>query len=821
MKKKLSFLLVAFLAIAAYAGLQKAADAVIYSWESPDGTEVQSGGTATYEHGAGDSRVNYPSANVYTICLNGKKANIKDAEASANAGYILITLDEALKAGDKINITAFLNKTSSAKSGAYILFENGADVSSEDWGDESNVGLAEPGQATTKFIEVPQGAAGSKSFKMTRSTAGTNLFITKLTITRETDEPVQTSDYYVVGSMNNWTVSDEYKLATNEATEGEFMTTLKLPANTELKVVKVEGETRTFYPDQAANFTINDEGEYDIYFRPDGQGGDGWYYGYIYASKKDVTPEPQPTETTWQKATSIAIGDIVILTAEGSTKSGPYAKELNELTGKIGNVTDYTDLPAGIIELTVEAGSQDETFAFKTADNKYLAANTSNELPLQDAVDNASSWTVTFTDGVPTITNVAQGTRSLKYNSGSPRFACYTSAQNPVTLWKKVSGDEPQPVEGPVFVAVGVAELFGTAWDANSSSNKMTKGDDGKFSITKENVLLAANTEYGYKIVKDGSWIPDGEGNEKKLAVKESGYYTITLTVDPKDVDNYQAVAEKTAGINTIAEVQAAEANTKVAVEGTVYASSANGAVIFDGTDYLYYYNTANTLTIGQQILIAGAVSKYGGASQLTNAATIKELGTIDGVVYPDAVELKAEDFTAMAEQETVKRQFVTFTGKLSINNNNYYNITIDGTTVQGSLVKPNEDLSELNGKDIVVKGFLMYKKTDNKGQVYAYVVATSVEEKAEPQPVATKTIYFDPGVWDSDGAKYAVWAWVDGQKGRWYEIGAITTIVDIQEGQPVECPYKYGATIPDVQTLFLLGMTKTLSSINSALIIS
>ena len=316
-------------------------------------------------------------------------------------------------------------------------------------------------------------------------------------------------------------------------------------------------------------------------------------------------------------------------------------------------------------------------------------------------------------------------------------FDAETKVVNAVATFKEAA------VVDPVYVGVGVEELWGTAWDANNEANKLTKGDDGKFRITKEGLFLEVG-EYGYKIVKDGSWIPDGEGNEQKLAITEKGIYSVTLTVDPTD-DSYLAEAEKTAGVITIAQAQAAEAGTEVLIEGVVFASAANGAVIKDDTDVIYYYNTANALTIGQKVLVKGAVSVYGGANQLTAAAEITNLGTVDGVVYPDAVEMKEADFTALDGVTTVERKYVTYQGTLAINGN-YFNLTIGESKVMGSLVKPNEDLSELNGKTVVVKGYQMYTTTTKQGQQYVYTVATSVE--AVPEPIAQVL---------ADGAYYLV----------------------------------------------------------------
>ena len=195
MKKKFTLFALALLSVVAFAYQTTRASGdptVLYSWESPDGTIVETGGTATYENGDGD-RLNYKqtfkiseevTVNYYTMCLNGKKANINDATASANAGHMLITLNEELQEGDEIAITAFLNKNESKKSSAWVVFEKGDAIDSGDFSDESNLGMDNTLSPTTKTITVAAGNAGSKTIKLTRGTTGTNLFITKLVISR-------------------------------------------------------------------------------------------------------------------------------------------------------------------------------------------------------------------------------------------------------------------------------------------------------------------------------------------------------------------------------------------------------------------------------------------------------------------------------------------------------------------------------------------------------------------------------------------------------------------------------------------------------------
>jgi hypothetical protein len=110
------------------------------------------------------------------------------------------------------------------------------------------------------------------------------------------------AEYYVVGNMNEWTISNEYKMAFNKDAEGavEYILTLELQANAELKVVD---NNENWYPGDGGNFTINDAGNYTIYFRPNYDGNDDWHYNVLYAAKNE-TPEPaQKASVTYALST--------------------------------------------------------------------------------------------------------------------------------------------------------------------------------------------------------------------------------------------------------------------------------------------------------------------------------------------------------------------------------------------------------------------------------------------------------------------------------------------------------------------------------------
>lgn len=160
----------------------------IYSWESPEGTAAETGGKATYENGETDEskyRVNYKNGDYYTICINGKKANMDDAPGTANGGYILVTLDNELKTDDAIELTGYITKNEAGKEASiYFLFEKGDGVDDEyTYGDAANIDPAVGGKISTHTFKVPAASNGSKSFKMSRNKAGTNVFLTKIVIT--------------------------------------------------------------------------------------------------------------------------------------------------------------------------------------------------------------------------------------------------------------------------------------------------------------------------------------------------------------------------------------------------------------------------------------------------------------------------------------------------------------------------------------------------------------------------------------------------------------------------------------------------------------
>ncbi len=168
---------------AAAVTLSASAETVIYSWESPEGTVVEVGGKATAK--IDENRVNYSNVakdvTYYTICLSGKKQTYPESN------YVNVTLDQPLKAGDAISITAYRNKNDVEKYATAEFIFNNTEVglATEDQFPNLNVDGEDDDAPGTQTLIVPAEADGCTSFDMTRGSASTNLFITKLVISRE------------------------------------------------------------------------------------------------------------------------------------------------------------------------------------------------------------------------------------------------------------------------------------------------------------------------------------------------------------------------------------------------------------------------------------------------------------------------------------------------------------------------------------------------------------------------------------------------------------------------------------------------------------
>ena len=120
-----------------------------------------------------------------------------------------------------------------------------------------------------------------------------------VTVAPATDAPAEMA-YYLVGSVNEWTAEDAYKLSKNEASadiEEYLFNDLALETTDEFKVVYSEDGTAMtkWFPEGSdnnygGNGEITEAGTYTVYFRPHYDGFEDWFNGCIMV----IINKPEP-----------------------------------------------------------------------------------------------------------------------------------------------------------------------------------------------------------------------------------------------------------------------------------------------------------------------------------------------------------------------------------------------------------------------------------------------------------------------------------------------------------------------------------------------
>ena len=179
--------------------------------------------------------------------------------------------------------------------------------------------------------------------------------------------------------------------------------------------------------------------------------GDSSYVVYFYVNVvlEDMSITVK-NEVTWSKATSISVGDEIIIYNESAKMQ---LSEVN--SGNVGVAKSYTTNPVyssnDAFILTVGKGNSDNTYTFSNGSNylAYTSAETSkyNNLMIINSPSTTDemkqiSWTVSVSYGSFTIKNVYNDGRTLLYNpaSNQERFVCYTSSSSgmsKVQIYKK------------------------------------------------------------------------------------------------------------------------------------------------------------------------------------------------------------------------------------------------------------------------------------------------------------------------------------------------------------------------------------------------
>ena len=279
-------------------------------------------------------------------------------------------------------------------------------------------------------------------------------------------------------------------------------------------------------------------------------------------------------------------------------------------------------------------------------------------------------------------------------------------------------------IEGLEIITVEIPELTDKE-KADAIASKLTlKGAYGAdFTLP---------TEATWEVVSGtGIEIVDGVAKVTKTEAEQTVVLKATVKVnDAVATKEFTVVVESlNQAAMTVAEVLALADDASVKVVAKVVAIYARGYVVADNTgNVLVYFGSSfsQDFNIGDVVLVEGTKGTFNKGVQIASPTVTASTETVE-LTETAPKELTAADLEAYASSTTVTVELVKLTGKLTISNNKYYNVAIDGTSKQGSIAYPLTGLvdSNLNGKNVVVTGYVFSVSGTN----YINIMALSVAE--------------------------------------------------------------------------------------------
>ena len=297
---------------------------------------------------------------------------------------------------------------------------------------------------------------------------------------------------------------------------------------------------------------------------------------YLASEPKTVTVNVSaaPSGTTYTKVTNasgLEDGSEYILVYESGT-SARVMGEISSTSTKYGtsvsgftindNTIMVTDQAVNVLTLSANGSQEGKTkYRFLTSiEGKTLCWNSGNSLNVDNAsVASKFDWFLEYSGSTLTITNVGTSTRKLKYNTGSPRFACYESGQAVVALYvKEESGTAPtftpssianqNLVVGATYETAAISVNSGGTLSATSSDEDVAtvawNGTTNKATVT---AVSAGETTIKIKAAKNGEYksgelsftvtvvAPTIELNKTSAGLEIGGTETLTATLTNAD----------------------------------------------------------------------------------------------------------------------------------------------------------------------------------------------------------------------------------------------------------------------------------------------
>ena len=242
----------------------------------------------------------------------------------------------------------------------------------------------------------------------------------------------------------------------------------------------------------------------------------------------------------------------------------------------------------------------------------YLSySGSNNQLHASDEFEESTcEWTISFASGVATITNVDVDGRMLQfnYNNGNPRFACYTSSQVKITLFKlndgtpSISADDVDITydaeEGEIEYTIG-NPVNGGSLVASTTADWLTVDDAAKTASTGTIEFVCDSNPTG---------------------TQRTAEVTLTYTYNTNEILTKTVVITQAGNPDALVTIAEARAQTgTVKTKGIVTSCVGTTAFIQDATAAICVYGSE--LTVGDEVRVIGTITTYKGLIEITDPA--------------------------------------------------------------------------------------------------------------------------------------------------------------------------------------------------------
>lgn len=439
----------------------------------------------------------------------------------------------------------------------------------------------------------------------------------------------------------------------------------------------------------------------------------------------------------------IAIGDTIAIVNEDNQKALSNVQNTNN-RGVIDIVITNDEFASveKLEEITLAAGTKDNTFALQSSTGYlYAASSSSNHLKTQSSIDDNSSWTIAINNGSTSITAIGTNTRNcLKYNKSSNLFSCYASSSNmlAIAIYKKTNDNSTQTTYDISFNANG-----GTFKDGEGA--KITKNVGQKETVD----LSKYNPTAPYSYTKLDGW----------KAAETSYKPTDVVEVDSKTVFKAIWIPSKVLtieeAIKLAKEVGGSATTISFTVEGYFDSVDNNNSITIvdkDGNEFLSYRASSGVrLEEGDLIRITGNILLFNQIPELNSGATYEVVSSMAPEEKFETLEIKSSlsfdwqssdkgvyslsnlklRFGVEDSKSISGATYGAFIIKKSDLGDNEFGDLIDSynqTTASGILSSNDK----IENKDVEVKNnVLMFSLDDiNASEIYAVVFYVEVESE-------------------------------------------------------------------------------------------